>query len=181
MTNIYRTLLDCSMLYPFAQALPIFDSAARQGTDISELPEYCRSLGMDSAAITKLCLNTDPLSENGGESFIRAMIEETNFVIPRLQRPFRNPRNPDAPFRADFSWELPDGTIIVAEFDGMGKYVIDDGTRRGIRARVYAERERETALRADGVRRIVRLEYEDALYPERLRRKLLDAGVPQRR
>ncbi|NEG95202.1 hypothetical protein GFD17_00190 [Bifidobacterium sp. SMB2] len=180
-TDINRTLTDCAMAYSFIEALPFFDSAARQGTTLSKVLEYCRGLGMDTARIVSLCEYADPLSENGGESWVRAVIIQLGFVIPRLQRPFHNPRNPDAPFRADFSWELPDGTIIVAEFDGMGKYVLEDGTRQGIRERVYAERERETALRNGKVRRIVRLDYEDAQHPERLRRKLLEAGVPMRR
>ena len=180
-TNMYRTLVDCALTYSFSQTLPLFDSAVRRGTDIAMLPAYCKSLGFDSAAVMTLCHYADPLSENGGESFMRAKIAELEFIMPRLQRPFHNPNNPEAPFRADFSWELPDGTIIVAEFDGMSKYVLDDGTRRGIQARVHAERERETCLYAGGVMRIVRLEYEDGLYPERLERKLREAGVPKRR
>ncbi|OXN01170.1 hypothetical protein Tam10B_0568 [Bifidobacterium vansinderenii] len=179
-TDIHRTLIDCATLFPFADALPMFDSAARKGVSIVGLPDRCRTLGIDSANVTALCTYTDPLSENGGESFARATIIQLGFVVPRLQRPFANPANPSAPLRADFTWELPGGVIIVAEFDGMGKYVMTDTKRSSIQAKVHAEREREDQLKSQGVTTIVRFEFEDLTHPERLERKLLQAGVPKR-
>lgn len=180
-TDIHRTLIDCAALFPFADALPMFDSAVRKGVSIVGLPERCRALGVDSANVTALCTYADPLSENGGESFARATIIRLGFVVPRLQRPFTNPANPNAPLRADFTWELPGGVIIVAEFDGMGKYVMTDTKRSSIQAKVHAEREREDQLKSQGVTTIVRFEFEDLTHPERLERKLLQAGVPKRR
>ncbi|MBT1177323.1 hypothetical protein JS532_07050 [Bifidobacterium callimiconis] len=179
-TDIYRTLIDCATMFSFADALPMFDSAARKGASIVDLPDRCRALGIDSANVVTLCAYADPLSENGGESFARATIIQLGFVVPRLQRPFANPANPNAPLRADFTWELPGGVIIVAEFDGMGKYVMTDTKRSSIQAKVHAEREREDQLKSQGVTTIVRFEFEDLTHPERLERKLLQAGVPKR-
>ncbi|KAA8829291.1 hypothetical protein [Bifidobacterium tissieri] len=180
-TDIRRTLIDCASMYSFTDTLPMFDSAARKGVSLIGLPESCRALGIDSANVVALCTYADPLSENGGESFARATIIELGFIVPRLQRPFTNPTNPNAPLRADFTWELPGGIIIVGEFDGMEKYVMNDTTRNSVQARVHAERERENQLKAQGVTTIVRFEFEDLTHPERLERKLLQAGVPKRR
>ena len=180
-TDIRRTLIDCALHRSFAEALPLFDSALRKGITSPSVREYAQRLGYDTMQIDRLCTYADPLSENGGESFARATIIELGFIVPRLQRPFMNPSNPNAPLRADFTWELPGGILIVAEFDGMGKYVVDDDKRKTIQARVHAEREREQQLQAQGVTRITRFEFEDLRYPERLERKLLQAGVPKRR
>lgn len=106
------------------------------------------------------------------------MIEQ-GFMVPRLQREFPNPTNPEMPYRTDFIWEFHD-TVIVGEYDGVGKYVMPDARRDTIQAKVHAEREREAYLLSHGVTRIVRFGYDDVTYPERLARKLLDAGVPQR-
>ncbi|MBT1162343.1 MULTISPECIES: hypothetical protein [Bifidobacterium] len=180
-TGARRTLIDCAQRYSFREMLPIFDSAARHGVDLSGLPELCREMGQDSATVVRLCRYADPLSENGGESLARAVMVDHGFMVPQLQREFPNPTNLEAPYRVDFLWELPDGSTIVGEYDGMGKYVLSDARRRTIQAKVHAERERETHLLAQGVTRIVRFEYEDLMHPERLERKLVDAGVPKRR
>lgn len=180
-TDIRRTLIDCALHRSFSETLPLFDSALRKGIASLSIREYAQRLGYDTMQIDRLCTYADPLSENGGESLARATIIELGFIVPRLQRPFMNPSNPNAPLRADFTWELPGGILIVAEFDGMGKYVVDDGTRRSIQARVHAEREREQQLRTQGATTIMRFEFEDLRYPERLERKLIQAGVPKRR
>ena len=106
------------------------------------------------------------------------MIIELGFVVPRLQYPFDNPDSPSGSYRADFTWLLPDGRIVVGEYDGMGKYVATP-SRSSIQAAVHAERRREDHLRSQGVDAIVRFEFEDVCHPERLERKLLDAGIPK--
>lgn len=178
-TDAKRTLIDCAHRYAFRDMLPMVDSAARHGVDIVGLPSLCRSLCQDSAAIARLCEYADPLSENGGESLARAIMIEQGFMVPRLQREFPNPTNPEMPYRTDFIWEFHD-TVIVGEYDGVGKYVMPDARRDTIQAKVHAEREREAYLLSHGVTRIVRFGYDDVTHPERLARKLLDAGVPQR-
>lgn len=177
-TDPERTLLDCGLRYRFQEALPLFDSAARQGVDVSDVLALCRQLCLDCLPIARLVFYTDPLSENGGESWARAVIIELGFVVPRLQYPFDNPDSPSGSYRADFTWLLPDGRIVVGEYDGMGKYVTTP-SRSSIQAAVHAERRREDHLRSQGVDAIVRFEFEDVCHPERLERKLLDAGIPK--
>lgn len=103
------------------------------------------------------------------------------FMVPQLQQEFSNPNNPQGPYRVDYLWRIADRTI-VGEFDGMEKYVLhqEDQRRQSIRQRVYAEREHEQHLRVQGVDAIIRLAYEDAVYPERLETKLAYAGIPRR-
>ena len=66
-------------------------------------------------------------SENGGESLARAIMLELGFVEPELQHEFPNPNYPQSPYRADFMWKV-NGKIIVGEFDGTDKYLIEDRT-----------------------------------------------------
>ncbi|NMM99613.1 CTP synthase [Bifidobacterium sp. DSM 109958] len=179
-TDPLRTLVDCANAYPFGDVLAMFDSAMRRGIPVGDVLPLCRELRMDTGNVAPLCAHADGLAENGGESAVRALMIVNGFVTPQLQRRFGNPLNPECPYRVDFAWTRTDGTIAVAEFDGMDKYVTPQGRSRGnIRAAVFAERRREDHLREQGVTVIVRLEFEDILYPERLVRKLMDAGVPR--
>ncbi|NMM99648.1 hypothetical protein G1C96_0226 [Bifidobacterium sp. DSM 109958] len=183
-TDPVRTLLDCGSAFAFEEALAIFDSAVRQGIRIDDvLAAACprgRALpGVDVARIAMLCDHADGLSDNGGESALRALMISNGFLKPQLQRRFENPDNPLGPYRADFSWDLRSG-IVVGEYDGMAKYAIpQNGDRCAIQTVVHAERRREDHLRAQGVAAIVRFEFEDILRPGRLVRKLVDAGVPR--
>ena len=179
-TDPIRTLLDCGGEYSFVEALPLFDSAARQGVQIGKVNILCNTLGLDSSNIRLLCAHASALSDNGGESTIRALIISNGFLPPEVQRPFANPNNPNAPYRADLTWRLPDDRIIVAEYDGMAKYVAQEGMkRRTIQAAVQAERARETNLMAQGVSLIIRLDFDDIVNPERLIGKLTAAGIPR--
>lgn len=182
-TSPARTLLDCALKLPFHQALPIFDSAMRENVNLQEVGALGEQLRLDCSPVASLIAYADGRSENGGESLVRAIMISEGYVVPRLQREFKNPDQPFGMYRVDFSWQMPDGGIIVAEFDGMQKYVMDDGRdveRKDIRQRVYDERDRERCLRSQGVRQIIRLDYEDTQEPKRLARKLHDAGVPRR-
>lgn len=189
-TDPVRTLLDCGSAFPFEEMLAIFDAAARRGIGMDAVTAACgQGAGVDAARIARLCEHADGRSENGGESKVRALMIGNGFLKPQLQRRFENPDNPLGPYRSDFSWELPNG-IVVAEYDGMAKYTMPQsgvgeragervGERRLVQTAVHAERRREDHLRAQGVTAIARLEFEDTLYPGRLIRKLLDAGVPR--
>ena len=179
-TEPVRTLIDCALGYSFVQALPIFDAAARGGVDVARALGRCAELKLDTGNVRPLCNYANPLSENGGESTVRAIIIVNGFLVPQVQRPFRNPDNPGAPYRADLTWELSGGRLIVMEYDGMEKYTMQQGTgRRTVQAAVHAERRREDHLRAQGVTAIVRCEYEDILHPERLVAKLTEVGIPR--
>lgn len=181
-TPVEHTILDCGMLLPFNDALPLFDSAARAGVAMSDVAALCGERRLDGARILPLCAYADPLSDNGGESRARAAIIAKGFVVPELQHRFENPANPASFYRADFTWTFPDGRIVVAEYDGMRKYVMESNMNRSsIQQKVHDERAREEHLRMQGVQSIIRFEYEDVMHPGRLERKLLDAGIPKRR
>lgn len=183
-TDPMRTLVDCADAHPFSDVLAMFDSAARRGLDVGGALRLCRSLRRDTGNVAPLCAHADGLAENGGESTVRALMIMNGFATPQLQRRFDNPTNPASPYRVDFSWTKPDGTIAVAEFDGMGKYAMPQTqgrSRASIQSIVFAERRREDHLRQQGVSTIIRLEFEDIVYPERLVRKLMDAGIPRSR
>lgn len=178
-TPVAHTILDCGMLLPFRQALPLFDSAAKAGVPMSDVESLCADRRLDPARIMPLCAYADPLSDNGGESQARAVIIAEGFIVPELQHRFENPANPASFYRADFTWTFPDGRIVVAEYDGMGKYVMESNMKReSIQQKVHDERVREEHLRMQGVQAIVRFEFEDVTHPGRLERKLTEAGIP---
>lgn len=117
----------------------------------------------------------DPASESPGESAARAVIHELGFEVPELQGVFTLPDGSGA--RVDFVWR---GAGVVGEFDGMVKYRrARELSGMSAEAALEAEKRREDALRSMGVR-VVRLVWEDILHPERMRAKLLAAGVPRR-
>ncbi|GAB3190238.1 hypothetical protein [Nesterenkonia suensis] len=116
----------------------------------------------------------DPAAESPGESAVRALIRELGFQSPELQRECILPDGRRV--RVDFAWEG-----VVAEFDGMVKYRRShELSGVGPVEALEAEKHREDGLRALGLV-VVRIIWEDILRPERLRRKLLQAGVPRAR
>lgn len=116
----------------------------------------------------------DPAAESPGESAVRALIRELGFHAPELQREVVLPDGRRV--RVDFAWEG-----VVAEFDGMVKYRRSQELS-GVSPveALEAEKHREDGLRALGLG-VARIIWEDILRPERLRRKLLQAGVPRAR
>ena len=82
-------------------------------------------------------------------------------------------------YRVDYLWRLPDGRLIVGEYDGYEKYTNPNmNDRRGIQGAVHAEKERETGLYRAKVDSIVRFTYEDVLKQHPMINKLRAAGVP---
>lgn len=179
--NVVQTALDCARLFEFRHAVPIVDSALARGVKHSELVGGCVGLGGEVPRVMRVLAHADGASENGGESLSRATIIEGDFAKPLLQMTFVDPDS-GRRYRADFVWVLPDGMIIVGEFDGTDKYVDARMTdRRSIQETVHMERERESALRRAGVRVIVRFTYDDVVRRTPLWRKLVQAGVPRNR
>lgn len=176
-TTPQRTLIDCSQRYPFIEVLPMMNSAMRMGIPIEGLPVECARLGFDATIMERLCRYATPLCENGGESKFYALVINLGFVAPKLQYPFPNPQNPRAPYRADFVWFTKDGDIVVVEFDGMGKYAMNNATRDDIKRHVTADFERERHIRRHA-RDIYRFTYDDLSKPMEVKRRLLAAGVP---
>lgn len=177
-TNPSRTLLDCGRTIDFVHSLPIFDDAASNGIEEKQILQECARTTLDCSRIFKLLRYTDARSENGGESFARAVMIENGFSVPQLQVPFTDPLT-GKQFRVDFLWRTADGRIIVGELDGTAKYVDPQMTdRRSIQETVQAEREREQALFRAGVTEIVRFTFDDAVRQKPLITKLRRAGVP---
>ncbi|MBT1169994.1 hypothetical protein [Bifidobacterium sp. SO4] len=178
-TEPARTLTDCAVSLSFAQALPIFDSAARQHMDLQLVADACKRRRVDIAPIRNLLHYVDGSSENGGESQVRAYIIINGFATPLLQVEVNDPLFPARRYRTDFMWRLHDGRVIVLEYDGMAKYADASMTgRRTVKQILREQKERDRALRAAGVTCILHCTYEDTL-SNKLFHMLKDAGVPQ--
>lgn len=186
-TTVTQTLHQCLHAANLRDALPIADSALRQlrltnADAIRALQnEPSISRWRCSRRTIEIMRLANPLSESGGESFARATMILLGFAIPELQVEYPDPMEPSRMIRADYRWILPDGTVILGEFDGKQKYIDPAMTKgKGTLGALAAERLRESRLTATGAR-IVRFSYEDVCdlaYFERL----LDAfGVPRDR
>ena len=106
------------------------------------------------------------------------------FVAPYLQVEVFDPMEPDNPKRGDFGWQLEDGSWVIGELDGLGKYRKGgvDGARNGLDAAIRAlaaERRRESHLCLSGSK-IVRFSMRDVLDTTYFERLLTAAGVPRR-
>ena len=179
-TSAARTIVDCALTYEFRFVLPMIDAAVRNNlVRLEDVVGICDSLNRDYGMVLRLVHYADGASENGGESLCRGTMIEEGFEAGTLQVPLRERGDLGPGYRADFLYRLYDGSIIVVEFDGTGKYVDPQmvGTRT-IRQVVHEEREREDALKRCGVTRIVRLNYAEVYDRTPMVRKLLEAGVP---
>lgn len=179
-TSPARTLVDCGLRLAFVDALAIFDSALRkQLVTAEEVESICGTLRQDCAPVRKLLQYADPASENGGESFCRAVIIELGLEPPQLQVEFRDPDAPANVIRVDFLCRTSDGRVIVLEFDGMRKYVDPSMTNgRDVQQVVLDERRREESLKKAGVTVILRTDYREVRQGSGLFAKLSRAGVP---
>ena len=168
-------------MFPFRKVLPIFDSAMAQDSELSEkIMDLIPRIRRNTDALKKLLAYCNPLSDNGGESFTRATMIEEGFQNPLIQHVIHDPSGVGKWYRVDFIWFLPDGRIIVAEYDGMAKYTDPMMTdRKNIQTIVNEQRDREQSLCSWGVTKIVRLYYEDAVNRTGLVSKLCQAGVPR--
>ena len=173
------TVLSCSAQYDFPFGLQIADSALRQGIGYSDLKTGCSGMRVGYTQVARVLRYADGASENGGESLCRAVIIDAGYMVPLLQVVFTDPKT-GRTFRADFVWHLPDGRVVVGEYDGSQKYVDPQMTDyKSIQAVVQEEREREAALLRAGVAAIVRFSYDDAVERTPLVRKLQQAGIPR--
>lgn len=173
-----RTVVDCCRLFPFRYALPIVDSALGQGVKVGDILSVCDNLQRDCSSVFRALHYADANSENGGESLMRGTIIDCGFMPPRTQETFVDPQTGKV-YRADFVWHIDGSDIIVAEFDGMGKYVDPSMTnRRSVQSVVLAEREREQALHRAGVTAIVRFTFDEVVQRSPVLDRLRAAGVP---
>lgn len=173
------TVLTCAIRYDFPIALAIVDAALRQGMSREELLDAChRWNGMFWHAANVIRYG-NARSENGGESYCRAVMIETGFAQPQLQTEIIDNATGNK-YRADFLWRLRNDRTVIGEFDGTEKYVNPSmNDRKDIREMVRKEREREDVLRRCGITDIVRLNYQEVVERDPFIRKLTDAGVPR--
>ena len=121
----------------------------------------------------------DGLSENGGESRFRAFFIAYGFPVPGLQVEFRDPLDPSQVFRVDYFWRLEDGTCVIGELDGKGKYTLQNDEGRESVDPFVAERQRESHLTMLG-HKVLRFTFDELKNPGKLVEKMRLAGIPRR-
>ena len=182
-TPFWRTVEDCLLRAPFSYGLAIADSALRaKGSSRDELRERLRAdcdgrRGYRRAQV--IAAHTDGLSENGGESRFRAFFIAYGFLVPQLQIEFHDPLDPSQVFRVDYFWRLEDGTCVIGELDGKGKYTLQAGEGRKSVDPFVAERQRESHLTMLG-HKVLRFTFDELKDPGKLVEKMRLAGIPQR-
>ena len=185
-TSPVQTSLDLMAGGNLSQALVVADGLARmlhgQGTlpadaNLLSLPRIVEGISSypHSSAqrrAERVAALANPLAESAGESYSRAAFEFLGFEQPVLQQVFRDADGFIG--RADCWWPR---NRVVGEFDGKAKYV--DAAVRGeasAEEALYREKLREDRIRALGLG-FVRWGWADVENPERLKRKLLAAGL----
>jgi hypothetical protein len=185
-TSPAQTALDLMVSGRLSEALVVADGLARMMHREGLLPADANLLSVPaivagisahahSAARRRaehVAALASPLAESVGESYSRAAFEFLGFEQPVLQHVFRDAEGFIG--RADCWWPQQ---RVVGEFDGKAKYV--DAALRGDASpeeAVYREKLREDRIRALGLG-FVRWGWADVEKPERLRRKLLAAGL----
>ncbi len=182
-TSLERTVMDCAREAPLADALGIVDSALHWWlTSPETLQRYLEARGTGLAGIgraKRAVRLADRGSENGGESRLRAIMLERGFVPPILQAEIEDPMKPGSFARVDYLWVREDGSLVIAEFDGKGKYRAEDAGSEYALRQLLKERKRESHLNLTGAT-VIRFSYADTLSPERIERMLTVVGVPKR-
>ena len=181
-TPFWRTVEDCLLRAPFSYGLAIADSALRaKGVSRDALRERLRAdcdgrRGYRRAQV--IASYADGLSENGGESRFRAFFIAYGFPVPQLQVEFHDPLDPTRVFRVDYFWKLEDGTCVIGELDGKGKYTLQTGEGREPIDPFVAERQRESHLTMLG-HKVLRFTFNELKNPVKLVEKMRLAGIPQ--
>lgn len=179
-TALEQTVVDCACLYEFKQALPIADSALHQGLTTKErlnsfLEGRPSRRGVRKAK--RVIWHADHRADNGGESYVRALIIENKLPTPVLQAPIENPDKPGHYYYADFLFTKENGAKVVLELDGTEKYTSAEmlGDKGTVDA-FMAERQREAAITAHGIQ-VLRLGFKQASNPDVLLPKLAQYGI----
>ncbi|MGY4543824.1 hypothetical protein ACVWY0_003767 [Arthrobacter sp. UYNi723] len=188
-TGLIQTAVDVMVASKLSQALVVADGLARRLPDEGVLPDDANLLavadirdgiaahpfGAARRRAEHVAGLASPRAESVGESYSRAAFEFLGFEQPVLQHQLRD----DDGFigRSDCWWPEQG---VVGEFDGKAKY-LDVDIRGDMTAEeaVYREKLREDRIRALGYG-FVRWSWADVDNPDRLRRKLLAAGLRPR-
>lgn len=188
-TSPVQTTLDLMVSGRFSEALVVADGLARMLHHGGLLPAEDNLMAVPAIAAgisahaysaarrraVRVASLASPLAESVGESYSRAAFDLLGFEQPVLQHVFRDTEGFIG--RVDCWWPRQ---RVVGEFDGRAKY-LDAAVRGGASPEeaVYREKLREDRIRALGLG-FVRWGWADVEQPERLRRKLLAAGVRPR-
>ncbi len=174
-TMLMRTVLDCSLEGSIPEGLAIADSALRYcGLDLDEYRDYVEqhASGRPGAGKARLVARyADGRAENGGESIARGRILELGYRAPTdLQVEFLDEVDGSSTIRTDMYYLLDDGSEVIVELDGMGKY---GSSASETKAALVAERQRESHLTANGIP-VMRILFA-RVYDDAYLRNLLDA------
>ncbi|RKR73586.1 hypothetical protein [Frondihabitans australicus] len=177
-TTLARTLVDLALTERFAGAvIPLDGGLRRAGVSTESLLDLvaARAVARGVSAARAAIEFASPQSDSGGESWCRCRLLELGAPTPELQHVFGHGCDRVGP--VDFWWEKQG---VVLEFDGVQKY-LDERFRNGLSADevVVHERRRERRILArPEVRDVRRAEWGDVVDIRRLRRQLVEAGVP---
>lgn len=201
-TTLERTAFDAARFLGFRRGLGVCDQAlAKSGLSSQELLDEFTEMGPSrGCAVARKCAkNANSLSENGGESFARAVMIEEGFVAPLLQVPIIDPFERGNSYRTDYFWLLDscdarrilnglrNGTLprngaagcIAGELDGWGKTFDERITgTRSAQEMLLAERRREARLTWYGIR-VVRFSFAEVCRSGYLANLLGSYGVPR--
>jgi hypothetical protein len=188
-TALMQTVVDVMVSGRLSNSLVVADGAARRlhgdgvlaaASSLLSVPGIADRIAAHPFAAARrraelAAALASPLAESVGESYSRAAFEYLGFEQPLLQHPFSDR---DGFIGRSDCWWPKQG--VVGEFDGKAKYV-DAALRGDITPEEAVYREK---LREDRIRRLgygfVRWSWADVENPDRLRRKLLAAGLRPR-
>lgn len=183
-TQPERTVYDCLRRTDFARGLGVADSALRLGVvTVDGITDFINSVRRDARgreqALGTLAW-TDPRSENGGESIVRARMLLLGFARPELQVEVPRPADGGVPYRADYCWVRTDGLVILGELDGTDKYV----DKRMTRGRTLDEVLSDEGIRGSRITlydvSVLRFRFELTSDAARFSALLNEYGVPRR-
>lgn len=182
-TPLMETAADCMRCFDFTEGLAIADSAmALSHMGKADFVEAISSEAQgrrNGRKAIETSRYADSLSESGGESMARAVMIREGFLLPRLQVVVPNLLDPSHPYRVDFYWVLPDGRILVGEFDGYDKYRNANMTHRGdFEEALFRQRVRDSRISLKGAT-VMRFDFYDVTHPHRLVNILEKYGVPR--
>lgn len=182
LTDPYRTVVDIARTSAFRYALGYVDGLAREyDVDREELRAYaqanCRGLHGISRAFG-VFEYMDGRSDNGGESEARAAMILAGVAAPELQVEIARPGSAGY-YLADYGWQMPDGSWMLAELHGLGKF--EDETQKDLEhaaAKTYrAALLRDANLRAMG-HNVIHFKLSDTYDVEEFGAMMRGYGIP---
>lgn len=165
----------------FPYALGVADSALRLLDCTAEeflesVPKRLRE-SRPHAYAADVVSYADKRSENGGESFARAVMIEQGVMPPELQVQHRDPIT-SIRYRVDYEWRLATCTV-AGELDGTGKYTRIARTHgKSVEDIIREERQRESRLRNQGMK-FARFTFEQVRSVEPFLAILDACGIPR--